>query len=172
MKHLILMRHAKSSWDNSDLDDHERPLNARGVAGAAKMGEWLKNLNLKPDHGIVSDAVRAQQTWSGVLNIIGDVRATHTREMYLAGPDGMLDLIQKAPDAAQTVMLVGHQPGMSALTQLLADGSEPAMRTRAYGAFTTGATAVLDIPVETWKHVQFGAATFRRFATPKELAMT
>lgn len=171
MKHLILMRHAKSSWDHPDLDDHARPLNERGKSGAAAMAGWLGAMKARPDHVIVSDAVRTSQTWDIIRRDMGISPDTEiSRDYYLANPMRMMDAIKSAPDDAETIMLIGHQPGMSVLLERLADGSEPVSRQRAYQHFPTAATALLDVPVAAWGDVDFGNCVFARFASPKELA--
>ncbi len=153
------------------MDDHERPLNPRGQAGAAAMATWLNNLNSQPDHAIVSDAARTRETWDILAGAMPQP-STHefTHAMYLAGPEQMLDMIQKAPETSQTLMLIGHQPGMSALVKLLSDGSEPTSRSRAYSHFPTASTALVDVPVDSWAQVDFGKGVFSRFSSPKELA--
>lgn len=173
MKHLILMRHAKSSWDHPDLDDHERPLNQRGIAGAQAMADWLKTMGARPDHAIVSDSARTQETWALLSAGLGlSVSTDVSRDYYLASPETMLDAIRQSPTDAATVIVIGHQPGMSTLVQSIADGSEPTSRSRAFQHFPTAATALIDIPVESWSDVDFGKGVFTRFASPKELATT
>ena len=173
MKHLILMRHAKSSWSNDDLEDHERPLNPRGKAGAEAMAGWLTNLNAIPNAALVSDATRTQETWRILSKNMGlNLEAKISSDLYLAGPDQLLDAIQRLPEGSDRTIVIAHQPGMSALVKMLSDGSEPASRSRAYSHFPTCATALIDIPVENWSELEFGKGVFSRFSSPNELATT
>lgn len=170
MKHLILMRHAKSSWNHPDLEDHERPLNTRGKEAAKAMAGWLSNLNAIPNYAIVSDARRTEETWELLSADMGINPETHiSRDLYLATPIAMLNAIKGAPEAADCAIVVGHQPGMSVLIERLSDGSEPLSRNRAYQHFPTASTALIDVPVARWEDVDFGRGVFKRFASPKEL---
>ena len=153
------------------MEDHERPLNPRGIAGAKAMADWLKAMGAEPDHALVSDAARTRETWD--LLAAGmelTLAPTLSRKLYLAPPLTMLEAIQATPESARTVIVIGHQPGMSILVERLADGSEPTSRSRAYQHFPTAATALIDIPVESWAEVDFGKGVFTRFSSPKELA--
>ena len=173
MKHLILMRHAKSSWSNDDLEDHERPLNPRGQTGAQAMAGWLKNLNATPNAALVSDATRTRETWQILSHKMRlNFEAKISSELYLAGPDQLLSAIQHLPESSDRAIVIAHQPGMSALIKMLSDGSEPASRSRAYSHFPTCATALIDIPVENWSQLDFGKGVFMRFSSPNELATT
>ena len=137
------------------------------------MAEWLNAMGAIPDHAIISDAARTMETWDLVSKGMSlDISTNISRSIYLAAPLTMLNAIQEAPDTATTVIVIGHQPGMSILVERLADGSEPASRNRAYQHFPTAATALIDVPVESWAEVDFGKGVFNRFSSPKELATT
>ena len=109
MKKLILMRHAKSGWDDPTLDDHDRPLNQRGRLAATLMGAFLRDAGLVPDVALVSSAARTRETWS---RLAIDCPATFRDDLYLAGPHAIIGAVQEAQSHAGTVLLLGHQPGM------------------------------------------------------------
>lgn len=135
------------------------------------MAEWLKTMGAVPDHAIVSDAARTQETWELIAKGMSlSVEPMVSQKLYLAPPLTMLDAIKASPNTAETVIVIGHQPGMSILVERLADGSEPTSRSRAYQHFPTAATALIDVPVDNWTDVDFGKGVFNRFASPKELA--
>ncbi len=116
MPTLLLMRHAKSGWDDPSLADHERPLNARGRKSAPRMGELLKQQGLVPDLIITSTARRAVDTAHAVVTSTGyDGRIEVTRRLYLAEPDTYLEVLGELEARYERVLLVGHNPGISEL---------------------------------------------------------
>ncbi|WP_457596929.1 SixA phosphatase family protein [Hydrogenimonas sp.] len=123
MRELILMRHAKSSWDDPTLSDFERPLNERGERDAPRMGEHLADLGIRPDLIVASPAKRAKKTAKIVAQKLGyDTRAIEWREsLYEASPQTLLYLICQLPNEAKRVMMVGHNPGFTMLANLLGD---------------------------------------------------
>ncbi len=126
MKILLLMRHAKSSWDDQDLDDHDRPLNKRGKRDAPRMGALLKQAKIAPDLIVSSTAKRARKTAAKVKKTSECKSETVLEpELYLAGPPQMLRAIQSLPDEAETAMLVGHNPGIEYLLGQLTGVFQP-----------------------------------------------
>jgi phosphohistidine phosphatase len=120
MKTLLVLRHAKSSWNDPALDDHERPLNERGRRDAPRMGELVRQYGLIPDLVISSDAVRALLTAQAVAEaaryageILLDPR------LYIASPADILSLLQTVRENAETIMIVGHNPGLEELVEHL-----------------------------------------------------
>ena len=172
MKKIILMRHAKSSWSNPGHSDKERPLNNRGQRAAALMGGWLAKSGLHPEHAIVSSSRRTQETWQAMAPLIEPLTCGPAVEdaLYLAGPETMLDLLRATPDAASSVLMIAHQPGTGALTQLLSGDDICARCSRAFSHFPTAAVAVLEADIRDWPDLDFGAAAFRGFTCPKDLA--
>lgn len=113
MKTVLLMRHAKSSWKDTSLSDHDRPLKQRGRDAAPMMGALLTELDLVPDVILCSTANRARQTVEYLLNGLpfeGEV--IYTRYLYHSGPRAYLEEIHKLDDQYTRVMIVGHNPGM------------------------------------------------------------
>ncbi|MDH7514981.1 MAG: histidine phosphatase family protein [Bacteroidota bacterium] len=121
MKTLYIMRHAKSSWDDSTLPDHERPLNARGERDTPVMGRLLKKRGIHPDLILTSTAVRALQTARGIAHEIGyplqDIRTDEF--IYHASGLELVGLIAALADTVSSVMLVGHNPAASEAVDFL-----------------------------------------------------
>ena len=160
-RRLILMRHAKSSWDSPLLADHDRPLNNRGRASAKALGLWLKNSGYVPDAVLSSTAKRTHETFEG-LNLA--VMPTYTKALYHAGASRMLDVLHDAQGAC--ALILGHNPGIAEFAERLVS-KQPA-----HGRFfdyPTGATTIIDFDVADWKDVNFGSGTVREFVIPREL---
>jgi len=117
MKTLLLMRHAKSSWKDSDLTDHQRPLNKRGEKAAPEMGRRLRQRGVHLDAIVSSDAVRAVATAEAVAGVLGlsPVAVRKVPELYDAGAGEILKVIHGFEDAWKRVLVVGHNPGFTKL---------------------------------------------------------
>ena len=140
MKRLILLRHAKSSWNDASQSDHERPLNQRGRLAAALMGAWFIEQPWRVDAAIVSTSLRTRETWTLLTKqwpATPPVR--FEASIYEAEVAALLAAAQAAPASAQTVLMIGHNPGMEMFTALLtAPGG------RRISRFPTAAAAVLE----------------------------
>jgi len=145
MKLLMILRHAKSSWKESGLTDHDRPLNKRGERDAPRMGRQLAAEGVLPELIVSSTAVRAWTTArevAGACGFDGDIRATG--ELYLADPSTILELLSQVPDRYQRVMIVGHNPGSEELVRLLTGRDE---------TMPTAALAQVRLPIATWSEL-------------------
>jgi phosphohistidine phosphatase len=170
MHRLILMRHAKSSWSDPSLEDHDRPLNQRGRLAAPLMGAWLADRSLVPDLVLCSSSVRTQETWARVCATLPGAPAPQIdARLYHADPPRMLAAVNAAPASAETLAMIGHQPGIGAFLRKLANADAPACCTRAYQKFPTAACAILEFDTETWADIAFGDGRFTSFAIPREL---
>jgi phosphohistidine phosphatase len=123
MLRLILLRHGKSNWDGPRLDDFERPLAPRGLRDVPEMGRRLARRAQPPDLVISSTAVRALTTARAVARELGysEDRIVEEPGLYHASAATMLSYIRRAPDDAGTVLVVGHNPGITELANMLAD---------------------------------------------------
>jgi phosphohistidine phosphatase len=142
MKTLLLMRHAKSSWKNQKLADHERPLNKRGKKDAPLMGQMLKERHLVPQQIISSTAIRARQTTETVVehsHYKGEV--LYLDRLYLAEADEYIKVLREVPDSLDRVMLVGHNPGLETLLQVL---------TGEIQSLPTAVIAQINLPIDHW----------------------
>ncbi len=158
---LILMRHAKSSWDDPFLSDFDRPLNARGARSAKALGDWLRNQDLLPDQVISSSSTRTGQTFEGLrLNI----KPAFTKALYHAGPGTIWDVLADA--SGERVLLLGHNPGF-------AEFAEQSVQTppdhERFWDYPTGATLVVEFPVDTWADARPGMGIVTHFVIPREL---
>jgi phosphohistidine phosphatase len=145
MKTLLILRHAKSSWKQEGLTDHDRPLNKRGKRDAPRMGKLLRESGLAPDLIISSTAKRARKTaskvakkceYQGVIELTG--------ELYLAPPQDYLRVLRNVPDDYSRVMVVGHNPGLEELLSVLTG-----TRTQ----LPTAALAQVDLPIDRWQEL-------------------
>lgn len=158
MPRLILMRHAKSSWNNALHSDHERPLNDRGRLAAALMGRWLRQGRLVPDFAFVSSAARTQETWEEMA-LPAEMRTSAA--LYEADGEGVLRIVRNAPPVS-TLLVLGHQPTMQeCANRFLEDGF--------VSDYPTAKIAVIDFDAPDWAHVGFGAGRLFAEAAPKGL---
>ena len=143
MKTLLVLRHAKSSWNDPALDDHERPLNKRGRRDAPRMGALVREYGLTPDLVISSDAVRARLTAEAVAEAsryAGEILLDP--HLYAAGPADILSLLPTVPENPETVMIVGHNPGLETLVEQLTGERQD---------LPTAALAQIDLAIDQWR---------------------
>lgn len=161
MKRLLLLRHAKSSWDHKVSRDFDRPLNDRGQKAAARMGSLIADEGLIPDIIISSPAQRAHQTTETAMENAGykgDV--VFDDRVYEADTATLLDIVNGLDGEYTVAMLVGHNPGIEGLLRLLTADQEP---------MPTAALAVIDLDVMSWPDIKPGSGVLRSFFRPKDL---
>ncbi len=165
MKRLILTRHAKSSWDDPLTPDHDRPLNDRGKAAAADLGQWMSSRGYVPNLVLCSDALRTRKTWSGIAPALPGTPVLELKPaLYHAGPEVMLAVLRNAePD---TVMMIGHNPGIAEFASRLV-AHAPANPD--FARYPTGATLVVDFMADSWADVGFGQGVVDDFIIPREI---
>lgn len=172
MRRLILFRHAKSDWSDDSSEDHDRGLNARGKRVAGPMGAWLVGRGLRPDLVLCSTAKRARLTWDLAKTALTPApKAQFEESIYMASPDALLDHVKRTPADIQTLMIVGHNPGLEQFVELLASKGDPEARRTLSAKFPTASIAVIDFPFDDWAHVQPGAGRLDRFVTPRSLGI-
>jgi phosphohistidine phosphatase len=168
MKRLYLLRHAKSSWDDPTLADHDRPLAPRGRRAAKVMAEHLRREGIAPELVLCSPSRRTRQTLKRLAPGLGknaDVQIEP--ELYAASAAALLEVLHEVPDELESVMLIGHNPGIQDLALSLASvGSEiPRLR----GKFPTAALATLELS-GPWRELAPGSAELVSFVKAKELS--
>ncbi len=171
-RRILLLRHAKSSWRDAALADHDRPLNRRGTQAAGRMGSYLAEAGLLPDLVLCSTAVRTKQTWKLASKAMGKPAATlrMRRALYHATPSDLLMEIRQSPDEVETLMLVGHNPGLELLTWRLAGpDSDAAAQERLQRKYPTAGLAVLRCPEGGWDSIDEGRCRLQSFVTPAAL---
>jgi len=159
---LILMRHAKSDWGTPALADHDRPLNERGQRAAQALGNWMRARRYQPDLILCSSALRTRQTLAG-LELDTDTR--FERALYNADRARLLSVLKTAHDAT-CVLMIAHNPGISALAAHLARARPAHSR---FEDYPTGATLVCDFDVATWADITARGGDAVDFTTPKNL---
>ncbi|MBZ9669283.1 SixA phosphatase family protein [Mesorhizobium sp. ES1-3] len=143
MKQLLLLRHAKSSWDDPDLDDFDRPLDERGLTAARLIGHELAARGWLADLALVSPAMRARDTWRLVAaELPVHPRVAFAEALYDASAADILSEIRKADPSSGCLVVLGHNPGLEDLAkQLAGPGSEAKARKRLEEKFPTAALA-------------------------------
>ena len=172
MKTLLLLRHAKSAWSDPRLDDHARPLNARGERSARAMADHLASRGPRPELILCSTALRTRQTLEPLLRRLGTPAPPISLEdgLYLASEGVLLGHLRTVPDSVGTVLLIGHNDGIGELARTLA-GSGPAGALASLGdKYPTGALAVLQMAGRRWDELAPGSAALVAFVRPRDLA--
>ena len=168
MKTLTLLRHAKSDWDDPELRDFDRPLNARGARAAVTMGRHMRALGLAFDHILASPATRVEQTLAQVESGYGAALTPEwDRRIYLAPVTTLLELVHALPESAEHVLMVGHNPGLEELTLLLVPHGGP-MRGEVEVKFPTATLAEIGFD-GSWADVATGEGRLLRFVRPRDL---
>jgi len=171
MKQLLLMRHGKSDWNKLGQEDTERPLAPRGQAAAQRVAAWIEQQGLQPDVALVSTARRAQETWQLASETIGKAARTENQEaLYLASPGEVLHLIAGIAGSFETVIVVGHNPGLESLSHLLAGpGTVPTALDDLRRGFPTAALAVFELAGDSWSSLSADGARLTQFVRPRDL---
>jgi phosphohistidine phosphatase len=177
MRQLLLLRHAKSSWDDPSISDHARPLNARGRHNAAAMRAAMRGLGLTPDVVLVSSARRTLQTLEALEPWDENPIVEPMNTLYLATPAQILAILHGITPTVRSVMVVGHNPGLHDLAVLLAgvhgvssdrhnSASIHAQRLRE--GFPAGALAEFTVAAD-WRDLAEGGGRLVRFLNPRDL---
>lgn len=170
MKTIYMLRHAKSSWDDSSLSDHDRPLDERGRAAAPRVGAHMEEAGYLPDLVLCSTATRTRQTLDAVLSELeAEPAIEFHEELYLAGPGEMLDLVRSVPDIVEAVLLVGHNPGTGMVAAALSGDGSPEMIGLMSAKFPTAGLAIIELSVDRWKDIVSGCGSLKEFVRPRDL---
>jgi phosphohistidine phosphatase len=169
-KTIFLLRHAKSSWDAADAPDFDRPLAPRGREAAAAMAAYMRDRGYRPARVLCSPALRSRETWGLMaLKLDPQVPTRYLKGLYLAPPSRLLDYLRRLPDNVDSVLVVGHNPGLQELAVALAADGEPKRVERLSRKFPTAALAVVRIDVGHWREVGPATGTLAAFVRPKDL---
>lgn len=165
MKKLIIIRHAKSSWDNPELEDFDRPLNKRGQKDAPRMGKRLKEKRITPDIMLSSPAERALATCIAIAKVLDfdQSKIKTERKLYHASEDEMLNIIRNLKDSPrdseEVVLLFGHNPGLTEFANSLLS--------QTIDNIPTCGIVGAELPVKRWQDVSFGCGNMLFFDFPK-----
>ena len=161
MKKLIIIRHAKSDWKDNSLDDYDRPLNKRGLNDAVVMGKLLHKNGLKPDLIMSSPALRAMKTAELISKEVEYKNVIYPNQyIYEAYVNTLQDIVSFINDDYDTVFLVGHNPGVSALAYMLSELKE---------SISTCATIEINFDCKSWMEVSKENSTLISYTSPKKL---
>ena len=169
-RQLFLLRHAKSSWDDPDLADHERPLAPRGDRACGLLADHLRATGLAPDLVLCSSAVRAVQTLEGVrAGLPAEAAVEVDGGVYGAGPSILLRRLRGLDEEVGSAMVVGHNPAIEELALGLAgEGGDREARARMEAKYPTGGLASFAFD-GAWWDLDWGRATLEAFVVPKQL---
>ena len=160
MKRLFILRHAKSSWNDPDLADFDRPLNDRGLNAAPFMGEVIARKRYFPDTILSSPAKRAAQTAILVKEAAGaNAVITYDERIYEASPQALRQIVSELGEEKESAMIVGHNPGMEGFIKFLTGLLEP---------MPTTSVAAIDLKIENWNELAAECGTLLEVLRPKE----
>ena len=162
VKRILLLRHAKSSWDDPALSDHDRPLAPRGLRATAAIAGYLRSGELKVDLVLCSSARRARETLERLGDALGDADTSLEDGLYAANDDELLDRLRRVPAEVDAVAVIGHNPGLHDLAVALTRAGRKLER------YPTGALAVLEFE-GSWTDLDSGHARLVSFVKPKDL---
>jgi phosphohistidine phosphatase len=171
MRRLLLFRHARADRAVPGQSDLERVLTADGKNDAAIMGAYIGRHGFHPDRVVVSPAARTRETWDAVAAALRPApAAVFDQHVYDASAQTLLNALKQTPDAAHTVMLIGHNPGLHDLALTLVATGDIDTRERLGEKFPTSGLAILDFALDAWGKLHARAARLERFVSPKSIA--
>jgi phosphohistidine phosphatase len=167
---LSILRHAKSSWADPELDDHDRPLAKRGAKAIPILAKFMRQAKLRPTMALCSDAMRTRATLTLLLAELGPPapRIVYDETLYLASPHTIRSLIAETGSELH-ILLVGHNPGLHALALELVGEGDRKMLAALAREFPTGALAVLSFDIASWNDLKSASGHLKHFTTPRRL---
>ncbi len=167
-RRLILLRHAKSEHPLG-TPDRERGLNPRGRKDAAKMGHYLAHHDLVPDLAVVSDSIRTRETWDLLTAELPAVPVRFEERIYEASPETILAVISAVEAKIKTLMILGHNPGLEDLSQVLIASGDVEARERLKEQLPTTGLVVIDFPIARWQDIHPHSGRLDRLIIPRAL---
>jgi len=170
MRRLMLLRHAKTERAAPGERDRDRKLMKRGRADAPLIGAYMEHHRLTPDLALVSPATRAQETWALVAGAFAKTpRLVSDERIYNASPETLLAVIAGARKA-DTLLLVGHNPGLQDLAVRMIAAGDVDMREQLKEKLPTSGLVVIDLPIDDWSRIHPHAGRLERFVSPRLIA--
>lgn len=171
MRRLMLLRHAKSDWSASGQRDIDRTLAERGREVTSIIGRYMAQQGLVPDRVLVSSARRTRETWELLAPEFPKQPAfAFEPRLYEAPAKALLAVVRETAPEVQTLLLVGHNPGLQELAAVLTGSGDAEARHRLVEKFPTAALAVLDFAIDDWA-VKPSTGRLDRFITPRALKL-
>lgn len=171
MKRLIILRHAKSSWDDPVKRDFDRPLNKKGRRAAETMGRHMRETGVRFDHAVASPAQRVIETLESVSKGYGEaIEPEWDERAYLASDLALLEIVHETPDEAESVLLSGHNSGLEDLVLLLVpESAGDAKRASVAEKFPTCSLAIIDCDIDSWADLDEETGKLVAFTRPRDL---
>ena len=167
MKQLYLLRHAKSSWKDTGLPDHDRPLAGRGRHAAKAIARHLSDHGIEPELVLCSTARRARETLDRIEPALGSPAVLVERDLYAASASALLERLRSVPHSVESVMLIGHNPG---LQDLALDLARPSPTARELATkYPTAALATLAFAASNWQELDHETAELVALVRPRDL---
>jgi phosphohistidine phosphatase len=167
MKRLYLLRHAKSSWKDTSLPDHDRPLAGRGRRAAKAIARHMQDHGIEPELVLCSTAQRAREMLDRIEPALGTPAVRFEDDLYAASAPALLERLRRVPATVESVMLIGHNPGLQDLALDLARPSPTVGELAA--KYPTAALATLAFPGSSWQELDQDSAELVALVRPREL---
>jgi phosphohistidine phosphatase len=171
MRELLVLRHAKSRWDQPSIDDHDRGLAPRGLAAARKMGALIADEGWLPDSILCSTALRVQETLA-LASESWPTQAmpkTDHASLYLAAPGHILETVRRQPDEYRRLMIVGHNPGLQTFVMRLAGHGDKKLRAAIQNKFPTAGLALIALDVDSWSKIGWTIGRLVDYRVPRDI---
>lgn len=170
MKNLLLLRHAKSSWENLSLVDFQRPLNDRGRDAATRMAAYMADHMPLPDRILCSTAQRTRETLSAFVKVYAhEYEVSFMRDLYMATPTVLMGDIQACEPETETLMIIAHNPGLEELACVLANDLKGDHIQDMVTKYPTAACAHFRFEAQDWTDVKMGQGQLVTFIKPRSL---
>lgn len=166
MKQILILRHAKSSWEDESLDDYDRPLASRGINDAPMMGKFIRKIKHKPGSIISSSAKRAKETTLYAVESmkVDESIISWNRDLYYGSESSYLESIQNSDDSFERIMLVGHNPKVENVAGgLIGSGGVASLR------MPTAALVCIQSYAQRWEQINWGNCQLSWMVIPKAL---
>jgi phosphohistidine phosphatase len=164
---IILLRHGKSSWSDPTLADLDRPLAPRGERASRRIAKYIRRKKLRPALVLCSPSLRTRQTLEAIESSLGKRSVVELEpQLYAASEGGLLQRLQALPESVDSVMLIGHNPGLHELARTLASRGAELPRLE---EFPTGALATLVVDSDSWAALGPGDAELVDYVVPRQL---
>ncbi len=169
VKTLYVLRHAKSSWADPDVTDRDRPLASRGRRDARRLAAHLDRGRIRPQVVLCSPARRTRATWEALGLVLDDDQVLVEDAIYGASANELVRRLRRLPAGLGSAMVIGHNPGLEDLVELLTGDGDAAALRQLHTKFPTGALATLDLDVTDWSALGPGRAHLQSLVIPKQL---
>lgn len=167
---LMIFRHAKAEKSAPGMRDRDRPLAARGLKDAPRMGAYMAHHKLMPRQALVSPARRTRETWDGLASALStSIPVFYEDRLYDAGPEEILAVIRETRPSIRALVVVGHNPGLHETARVLIASGDVEARERLNEGLPTSGLAVIDFAGNDWEKLHPHSGRLERFVTPRLL---